>query len=63
MIPASKKQIATIPNKSQESRRRGPVKGATYVPQPEQEAIKRMYINSNRINEISKEIHRDWSTV
>ena len=63
MKKENKKRVTTNPHNSRKRGRRGPRKGAIYVPPAQQEKMKAMFLNGKFISEIAKETGRDWKTV
>ena len=59
----NKRAIPTNPHNSRKKGKRGPQKGAIYIPPAQQEKMKEMFLNGQFISAIAKETGRDWKTV
>lgn len=59
----NKKAIPTNPHNSRKHGKRGPQKGAIYIPPAQQEKMKEMFLNGQFISAIAKETGRDCKTV
>lgn len=55
--------LPTIPDKSQETTKPGPKKGASYIPMAQQMKMKELYVSGKSISAIAKKTKRDFKTV
>ena len=63
MRKENNKRVPTNPHNSRRTGRRGPRKGAIYIPPAQQEKMKEMFLSGKFISEIAEETGRDWKTV